>query len=243
MVRGYFSNRSQDLYNYSQRIGGSGLGLSICKHLVEIMGGTMEVKSVLGQGSTFTFNIPTTEMWNEECEKGNGEHRTLELEEQSFSSIQVLVAEDDEDNQKVISKMLKRLGCKHQVHPPLRTWDNYHCASELFSGVIVSQQLINSQIVGKWWRESSGNDEEGILQCWCRVHGPANAHLWWLAGSDSPTKHTAGLMSSHLRTDSFGVGEGGEGPCGGALFRGHREAIHIDTTEGYLACSGKTAAY
>jgi two-component system phosphate regulon sensor histidine kinase PhoR len=42
----------------SREMGGTGLGLSICKHLVEAMGGSIEVKSTVGQGTTFELKIP-----------------------------------------------------------------------------------------------------------------------------------------------------------------------------------------
>jgi polar amino acid transport system substrate-binding protein len=42
----------------TRRYGGSGLGLSICQHLVQLMGGAIEVQSVPGKGSTFSFSLP-----------------------------------------------------------------------------------------------------------------------------------------------------------------------------------------
>ena len=39
---------------------GTGLGLSIAQHYVRLLGGTLQVDSALGKGSTFTFTIPYT---------------------------------------------------------------------------------------------------------------------------------------------------------------------------------------
>jgi two-component system phosphate regulon sensor histidine kinase PhoR len=43
----------------SRAMGGTGLGLSIVKHLVEAMGGTVQVESTPGQGARFSFTVPT----------------------------------------------------------------------------------------------------------------------------------------------------------------------------------------
>ncbi|NKB32756.1 MAG: response regulator [Pseudomonadales bacterium] len=53
-----FEEFAQGDASSTRRYGGSGLGLAICKKLLEAMGGSIEVDSTLGSGTTFTFFIP-----------------------------------------------------------------------------------------------------------------------------------------------------------------------------------------
>ncbi len=54
-----FNSFSQADESITRRFGGTGLGLNICRQLVELMGGTIDFKSTPGDGSCFWFDIPT----------------------------------------------------------------------------------------------------------------------------------------------------------------------------------------
>ena len=88
--------------------GGTGLGLNICRGLVEAMGGIIFVDSPVGQGSTFSFKIPLrVPVPCSRTSPKEVETPELILGEQQLS---ILVVEDNKINQKVVRAMLQRIG-------------------------------------------------------------------------------------------------------------------------------------
>ncbi|MFA5057073.1 MAG: response regulator, partial [Opitutaceae bacterium] len=101
-----FVKFSQGDSSTTRRYGGSGLGLAISQHLVRHMGGEIRVRSTVGQGSEFAFELrlplgtASLQPWQQPAAPGPSPRLRG----------RVLVVEDDRVNQRVIGMMLERLG-------------------------------------------------------------------------------------------------------------------------------------
>jgi len=91
----------------SRRYGGSGLGLAICRGLLDLMGGTIEVETELGRGSTFRISV---ELQRGQSAQIIGPESRFEPDRSMDGGLHILVAEDNEINQLVICAMLAQLG-------------------------------------------------------------------------------------------------------------------------------------
>ncbi|MBQ3683047.1 MAG: response regulator [Succinimonas sp.] len=95
----------------SRKYGGSGLGLAISKRLVECMEGKIGIKSVLGKGSTFWFEIPCLVVRNEII----GATSVIKPRKVYNAHFRILLVEDSRINQFVLKTMLENLGHKVRV--------------------------------------------------------------------------------------------------------------------------------
>jgi CheY-like chemotaxis protein len=95
----------------TRRFGGTGLGLTICRHMAELMGGTVTVESVLGEGTTFRVALPLA--WLGPVLKAPSPPIAAGPEAPAdcgLDEMRILAAEDNATNQLVLRTVLNALG-------------------------------------------------------------------------------------------------------------------------------------
>lgn len=87
-----------------KKVAGTGLGLSLAKDLVELQGGTIHVKSVIGNGSTFTISIPLN--------TANEFNLETAINKTSNEEIEILIVEDNNSIRNYLNEIFTSLNIK-----------------------------------------------------------------------------------------------------------------------------------
>jgi signal transduction histidine kinase/DNA-binding response OmpR family regulator len=93
------------------KYGGSGLGLSIVKEIIEKQGGSIAVTSILGTGTTFKFLIPFRKGNIQNIPTNKPKPISTQKGKELLSGTKILVFEDNELNQHLISEQLTKWNC------------------------------------------------------------------------------------------------------------------------------------
>ncbi len=100
-----FSQEDESLAMHEKRQG-TGLGMSIAKRIVDRMGGTIEVSSVKGEGSTFVVTIPF------DVAEAPGRKDDATMEQASIKGLHILLVEDNELNIEIARMLLEDQGAQ-----------------------------------------------------------------------------------------------------------------------------------
>ncbi|GER00668.1 hybrid sensor histidine kinase/response regulator [Iodidimonas gelatinilytica] len=109
-----FERFSQADSSTSRKYGGSGLGLSICRQIVDLMGGEMGCKSAIGLGSTIWFTVPCKAVETPQRQFPRPDKPVQnDKEDGTAPSLAILVADDSAVNRQILGGIGQKWG--HQV--------------------------------------------------------------------------------------------------------------------------------
>lgn len=108
-----FDLYTRGAYDNDISVEGTGLGLPISKQIIELMNGTIDVDSKLGEGTTFTVKLPLQYVVRTQADKNvtdNGTDNNIIKNNQSLSDIKVMVVDDNQYNREIACELLRENG-------------------------------------------------------------------------------------------------------------------------------------